>query len=272
MKSFVKRLLLFMIPLIVVGALCEYKIRTVGSYYKQKMNGLVKQADSIEVLVLGSSHAAEGIDPGQFDFNAYNMAFGSQTLFYDERITVDHLDEFNHLKYVLISVDYHSLYYPHNDSRDLFYHYYYDIDYHDDKHYILVDISYFFFGFKPEMSMELLSNKMEQLDDGWFSYDTTYYSSFSDEATAKRVDYFNAIIQNNIIEKEKILASLDRFIETLIDEGIMPVIISSPLHKNYLNKLDSSIKEQNEIDILYLCEKYDLEYNTKHKTTKNDMK
>ena len=162
-KKFLTRFLYFLIPLILVSITLEISIRNIDSYYKQKIEGLISKSDSIEVLILGSSYASLGIDPTQLDLFAYNMAFGSQTLYFDKRITTKHLGKLRNLRYVLISVDYHSLYYTHNEDRDLYYHFYYGIDYRTNI-YFADDVSRFLFGFKPESVFKQLTTSVNELN------------------------------------------------------------------------------------------------------------
>lgn len=259
MKRFLTRILYFLIPLLLVAVSLEISIRNIDSYYKQKIDGLLEYSDSIEILILGSSHAAEGISPNVFDLFAYNMAFGSQTLYFDERITVKHLEKLSKLKYVLISVDYQSLYYTHNQDRDIFYHFYYGIDYEDNT-YFASDISRFFFGFKPETAIKQLTSTVDKLEKGYFSNDTTYYNSFEAEVVKKRHDHFKYIIESNRDYKEIILNDLDQFIGVLKNKDIVPIIITMPLHESYYNLLDKEIVKQNYADIVLLCDKYQIEH------------
>lgn len=259
MKLFLKRTFIFFIPFFLVSVFLEYKTRTVDSYYKQKIEGLTKHADEIEVLILGSSHAAEGIDPNQFDLPAYNMAFGSQTLYFDKRIVLKYQDQLPNLKYVVLCIDYQSLYYLHNPSRDIFYHYFYDIDY-GDKHYLKEDISFFYFGYEPNDAIKQMLANIEKLENGWFSYDTTYYSTFREAAVMERIGHFNDIIDQNIHEKDVILADVDELLNELITHDITPVIITCPLHDSYRAHLNPDIVRQNEIDIEYLGDKHQINY------------
>ena len=68
-------------------------------------NGLSK----IEVLVLGSSHAKNGINPNYLDGQAFNMASASQSLYYDQQLLVRYLSRMTKLKVVIVDISLFSL-------------------------------------------------------------------------------------------------------------------------------------------------------------------
>jgi len=258
LRLFAKKILFFLLPLLVVSAFLEYQVRKSKSYYSQKINGLIHNLDSINILILGSSYAANGIDPSQFDLYGYNMAFGSQTLYYDSKIIEHYLPKLVNLKYVFISIDYQSLYYPYNASRKLYYHYYYNMDYLDD-FYLFEDISRFFFGFRPKHSIDLIfNNKVKRLKNGWLNSDTTYHNKFKKEYILKRARHFNQIIEQNLTAKAAIIEDVESMITALKDRNVIPIIISFPIHTDFRKELDQKILIQNQKDIDYLCDKYDV--------------
>jgi len=261
MKKFLTNLLLVLIPFLVISGILEYKTRTLDSYYKDKKSGFESQLDNIEVLVLGNSHSADGIDPNQFSFETYNMAFRAQTLFFDKRITLSYLSRLPKLKYVFINVSYSTLYFTHKPERDVFYHYFYDIDYMD-KSFIKEDISYFYFGYTPNTAVQNIFDFKERvpLSKGWISYDTTNIGMMNLKEAKKRVGYFNEIIAESHSLKDSVVKDLNDFIIKLKSKNITPIIITPPLHEYALSFLDPVIVKQNNIDIQTLCMERNIEY------------
>ena len=80
-----------------------------NTLYKEKYEGAKEVQDSIEIIILGTSRATYGVNPEAFGMYAYNLANLGQSLYFDKRITLSLLPEMPQLKYVFISIDYHSL-------------------------------------------------------------------------------------------------------------------------------------------------------------------
>ena len=70
----------------------EFLVRDSNSLYKEKWEGYTSKADSINVLILGNSHAMNAIDPREFELFTYNMAFGAQPFYFDQAITLKNID------------------------------------------------------------------------------------------------------------------------------------------------------------------------------------
>ena len=107
MKSFFKKVLLFAIPIILILLGCELFLRKMPTSYKIKNAQIVASGKAVEVLILGNSHATYGLDPRVFTHAAFNAAALNQSLYFDKRITLSHIDEMTNLKYVLVSIDFH---------------------------------------------------------------------------------------------------------------------------------------------------------------------
>jgi hypothetical protein len=131
MKKYVKKLFIFLIPVIIFVSLWEYGLSTIPNTYALKRTQLEAQAGQIKVLVLGPSHALRAVNPSYFRMKGYNVANGGQSLFYDTRIALKYLDKMDSLKVVLIDISYASLWIQLHDLqekwRDYFYADYWDI-------------------------------------------------------------------------------------------------------------------------------------------------
>lgn len=261
MKKFLKNIVFFILPLIVVSAFFEYKTRTLDSYYKDKKSGLEANLGNIEILVLGNSHAADGIDPYQFDHETYNIAFKAQTLFYDEQITLKYLDRMPNLKYVLINLSYQTLYLTNQPHRDIFYHYFYDIDF-DKRSYLKEDLSYFYFGYGPDLAINNIFDRKKRipLRKGWISYNVTNYSKLSESEGAGIINRMHEKMKKNIPMKEIVVKDLENFVSRLIAEGITPVFVTTPKHENLVKQFDPEYVISNKQSLEQLLQKHKVEY------------
>jgi len=133
MKKFVLRLIVFFIPVFAFIAVWENGLSRMQNSYSLKREQLEAQAQGIQVLVLGPSHALRGVDPDCFSMKGYNAAEIQQSLYYDTRITLKYLDKMTSLKVVLMDISYPSLWYQIYNGpepfRDYFYDSYWNINY-----------------------------------------------------------------------------------------------------------------------------------------------
>lgn len=255
-------------------------LRNQNSIYKAKLSGLEKEIEDVELLILGNSRAGYGINPTAFDQNAYNLANVSQSIYFDKRITEKYLDQMKNLKYVFLSIDYHTLYFSSQGRRDYWSYYAHDIK-HPDRSYTMPTISPFLSGYSSKPSMAMLKrsviNNLSHQDSildfdvenginietlmkkGFISYEKTDKDAFNKIAFEARAKYFNGKTINSA-EKEAVLKDLEDFIQTLKDKNIQPVLITSPCIKEFRDLLDEKIKAQNEKDIQYLVKKFNLPY------------
>lgn len=110
MKKFIKHLFLFFLPIFILGFSSEFLLRKIPNDYLFKKEFLDKNADSIEVLFLGSSHAFYGINPADFGLNSFNASHISQSLDYDFEILKKYKNHWSKLKYIAIPISYFSLF------------------------------------------------------------------------------------------------------------------------------------------------------------------
>lgn len=118
MSEFLKKLLFFMIPILLVGVLIEVVIRKIPNDYSYKRGYLDDHASNIEVLFLGSSHAYRDVNPVYIDADSFNAGYVSQSLYYDHRILEKYRDEWKRLKYIVVPVSYFSLFYQLEESPE----------------------------------------------------------------------------------------------------------------------------------------------------------
>jgi hypothetical protein len=130
---FLCKLLLFLLPLLTLFGYAEVRLRQVPNGYRDKRTSLERQLDSVEILVLGSSHAYYGVDPNCLSLRAFNLAYVFQSPYYDTRLVRTYLDRMPRLRLVLVDVNYISLWYQLANTkeswRDYFYYHFWGIRY-----------------------------------------------------------------------------------------------------------------------------------------------
>jgi hypothetical protein len=283
MKLFLKKILFFVLPLFAFVLIMDFYLVNMNSLYKEKANGLAEHVNEIEMLILGNSHATYGVDPSSFSIFAFNIANVGQSIYFDKELTLQNLKKLTNLKYVLISLDYHSLYFSsQRGERNIWSYYGNGIKYPSDN-YKKADISPFLFGYDPRVSFSLLKknilNKWEFRDEdyfidydvelgvsltdstvkGYISFSGTEQNVFNNEYYINRIKGFDNLI-NSSTEKELVLNELGDLISTLQSKGVKPIFFSTPTFKEYNIFLDSSIINNNLIDSENLCKKYNIEF------------
>lgn len=109
MSKLIKKILLLLLPVFAFLALFESLARTIPTSYGFKQKALDAKKESVEVLVLGSSHANFGIDPQYFGRPGFNIANTSQCLAQDYQLLLKYLPECRKLKLVVVPVSYFTL-------------------------------------------------------------------------------------------------------------------------------------------------------------------
>jgi hypothetical protein len=108
-RRFLRDLGLFLLPLAAGTLALEGLLSGLPTSYSQKRDLLERASPQVEVLVLGTSHAYHGLDPGALRRPAFNLANVSQSLRYDRLLLDTYVDRLPRLSLVLLAVSYHSL-------------------------------------------------------------------------------------------------------------------------------------------------------------------
>ena len=269
MRLFLKRSVLFILFLILVLSPFEFFLRKMDTSYKIKIRQLTASGKDIELLILGNSHAAR-IDPRPFSLYAFNLAQVNQSLYFDKRVTLQHIDLLKNLKYVLISVDYHSLYFSDEGMRNTWSYYGYGINYKDAMP-VLSRISYlagyntsFMVKFMTRalgkkyatakaLDLEVEADLSQPFVKGFMPYLST--SDLDGKHIRERAAAFNETVHQSH-EKEEIIRDLEGFINDLKKRNITPILITLPCYGPLRDQLDKKVQQQNETDILRITEKY----------------
>ena len=105
MRRFVKHILLFFVPLLILAIGCEIVVESIPNSYSYKYNYMEHYASSIQTLILGSSYAYDGIAPSELP-KAFNLANSSQTFEDDYCLLNRYLPVMDSLQTVIIAVGY----------------------------------------------------------------------------------------------------------------------------------------------------------------------
>ncbi|WP_155827761.1 hypothetical protein [Gillisia sp. JM1] len=280
MVLFLKRLFVFMVLPIIVIIMTEGFLRNKNSLYKEKIQGAIRDKEKIEIIILGNSHANFGVDPNAFDKYAYNLANVNQSIYFDKRILLSHLDEYKNLKYVLISADFHSLYFSSQGIRDVWSYYDTGVRYKN-KNYLFEDFSHTLFGYTPKIILSLFKreiikhlstenivvdfpvqkgvNLKDTIKKGFIGYEGKDVVAFNENNFQGSAKSWNQKVESSK-EKLEIEEDLNGLLQILINRDIVPILFTTPTFVEYNKYLKTSFLNGNESDFDRISEKHNIPY------------
>lgn len=110
MKKFIKRTILFTFPLIIFIVMFESLLRNIPNDYSYKRNYLDKHSNEMETIFFGSSHSYRSINPELIQSKSFNVSYVSQSLDYDFNILKKYKNKTSKLKFIVLPIDYFSLF------------------------------------------------------------------------------------------------------------------------------------------------------------------
>lgn len=232
--------------------------------YSSKEAYLVKNITNIESLILGSSHAYYGIDPGYMSGRAFSLANTSQTLDYDDWLISKYINQMPNLKYVVVPVSYFSLLAFMDKEVEDWRSKYYRIYFHKKD---MLPITYNFEAMQTLKStltkiMNYYYKKQVPSDYTELGFGTTYklenrLKNWEDSGpiSAKR--------HTKKINKSDVAANVNHIINIIKqcqNKGVKVLLITPPAHKSYIKHLE---KQQLALTIT-TCERLSREYQVQY--------
>ena len=283
-----KRLLikLSIISIVVFSIVLFYEVYLsyVPTSYSFKKSLLEARLKSTEVLILGNSKSFFGINPSYLSSNALNLANVSQTLYYDEQITLKYIDQLPKLKRIIIPISYTSLgeqlFDGKENWRDYFYLKYWNIEFPELPRYNIKRFSLLYL-FTPITSLKLLlkdkrTSMIENIDtNGYFYVDTLGNSyAISDKLGRERVAGHDADYKE--LRVASIMRDLESFTKQVTQRGVKIIFITIPTYDTY-NKYINRLRFDRDIEyIKQLSQKYNgcsyTNYSNDHRFVKSDFK
>ncbi len=109
MRKLILKIGWFSIPIVVFCGAIELFYRFVPNDYSVKHATIPSKFKNTEVLIFGNSHTFYGLNPHYFDRPTFNLAFVSQTLYFDKLLFDTYISKFQNLKCVILHIEYTSL-------------------------------------------------------------------------------------------------------------------------------------------------------------------
>jgi hypothetical protein len=249
MGSFLKRLGGFLLLLALWSALfwvlAEVVLLNLDLTFAVKARHFDKNAGKIDVLILGSSHHENGLNPADFkDYTCSNLAFAGQDLRIDSAIFRNVISKIKQVEFVVLELSYHSLEQrldKHFANNGLYLKFYginlfersarwidYSVYASDPMLYNKI-LNPFQdrpktneFGFQTQLKKDFMSNRFQMLD-----YHKERILKDSTNHFIGRHKYEDSLAYS---KNRKTLFSL---IEHILSSGKIPILMSPPVYSSY---------------------------------------
>jgi hypothetical protein len=242
MKRFMLYITVFIIPIIAAGICSEILLRKIPNDYKYKSDYLDHKSFKTKVLVLGSSHSFYGVDPKYFSLPGFNAADVAQSLEYDFSIFEKFQSRMKDLKFLVLPVDYFSLYFDWDETAESWrvknYEIYYKIHFSD----------------KFEDRTEVLSSKLDVNSNRLYDYYIKGISNLTCSnlgwGTAYKSKEGRNLDSTGVIAAKRHSAqllttsfkfhlnTLTKIIKLAEAKGVKVILYTSPAYKSYVDHLN----------------------------------
>lgn len=110
--------MIFGISILVLLMAGECYVRKLPNQYKYKHQWMSENADKVQTLILGSSHAYYGINPEKMGGVAFNLANISQNFEYDYYLLRQYIGHCSNIRNVILPISYFSFFSPRFEDGD----------------------------------------------------------------------------------------------------------------------------------------------------------
>lgn len=250
MKNVILKLFCLGLPFIIFFILVEVSIRK-NSVFEIKKSFLEKNRNTVQVLILGSSHHQNAFNPHFLNQPSANIAYGAQPISIDYYLLEKYITKLPLLKRVFIEISPHSFY---NDlsSNNWNGHLYvveYGIKYKNEafslKNYSLVlsDIRYFTSAFFDQLNPYSFKYKTNQ-----FGFVVDHFKGSFQEVKYDTVAIRKAFVMEHNFKNESLFKLNSDFILAAIKlcahHQIQAILITPPFYKTYNKQVPEKVKKR----------------------------
>lgn len=253
MSEFLKRLLIFTLPVAVVIGFLEARLYQVPTMYSKKREGLEREAPMLRGLILGTSHAVHNYEPEAIPLRTFNLSHVSQSLQIDSRLLALALPRLPKLCFVVINLSYFSFEYRldgnDDDTRNRFYLKHYGF-FGDSSRWRLVNPRYWFHFsvLGPDAAREIIRMGFRrELGEGITSLGglrseklTRTPYPISEAVGTSRAAYHTASARAELAGEAT--SALREMLEALKRRGVSVLLVRGPAHRYYWQALDPALE------------------------------
>ena len=267
MKRFLTYCTVFCLILAAVAIGLECTVRQIPNSYRYKYEWMEQHADSVETLILGSSHAFYGIRPTLLHGKVFNLANASQDLVHDCSLLTYWKNRYQCLRTMIFPISYHTwftagLTKENSESyRCRYYKIYMDCPLHKDLSIYSCEI------FDMRRAKDKLKARKKLMRDcgcdslGW---GTTYLLSkkdmkqWEDPTNASISIQRHSAKNENEVERNRMM--LEEIAQFCQQRGVRLILVTTPCSRPYCERIDSVQYARMQELTRELKDKYQLTY------------
>lgn len=247
-KKFIKWTVLFLVPVVLVIIILELLVLELPTNYKKNSSFFNQEKNSIKIMALGSSQMESAINPEKFSDKTICMASKSQHHDLDFPILKQLAPKMSELQIVVFELSYSHLEIPHNGNsfwKNSVYLKYYGVNAFERNTYFKDRLIYIS---SPDIYSRLLI-------DHYIHGKKSGFNKFGVDTIAKTSLFSRLKYNSNAIDKvpfkirteelPQVFKLNSEYFKNMIDDattrGLKIVIVTIPLHANYLKARNANI-------------------------------
>ncbi|MBO7481728.1 MAG: hypothetical protein J6T63_06440 [Bacteroidales bacterium] len=235
-RFFVKFIITMSIPLMIL-VLIEAVIRGTPNSYKHKLSIIENNKNDVELLIMGSSHANNGLNPHLFPIKTINCAMGGQGITIDDFLLKRYIGQMPNLKYIILPVDYPTLFLPDavgSPDRYMYYNVYYKFE----PNIFSLDNYEIFHPHSVKAKLWALFRDDFTIYDDSLGFHGINDLSFTSDASETVKWQTTENISNKTIDKN--ICAFSNIAKMTEINGIKLIIITMPVHKSFYELSDTA--------------------------------
>ncbi|MGF1556905.1 hypothetical protein [Paucihalobacter sp.] len=241
MKGYLKHFFIFLLPIVIVFIGMEFLLRNIPNSYQFKADFMQKNAQDIEVLILGNSHSFYGVNPKYLEDSAFNLSHVSQSLEVDLATLRAYLPEMKQLKKIVLRLSYDTLFEVLSETDESW-------RYKDYRLYTDVDLNYKITHYSEVLSVSLKENikrlnnfyvkNIDALNCNVYGWGNDASSVLSKDliSTGPKVAKKHTAETNFFLSQN--LKSLNDIIELCQQNSIEVILVTFPCYNSYTENLN----------------------------------
>lgn len=241
MKGYLKHFFVFLLPIVIVFIGMEFLLRNIPNSYQFKANFMQKNAQDIEVLILGNSHSFYAVNPEYLEDSAFNLSHVSQSLEVDLATLRAYLPEMKQLKKIVLRLSYDTLFEVLSETDESW-------RYKDYRLYTDVDLNYKISHYSEVLSVSLKEN-IKRLNNFYVknndALNCNVYGWGNDASSVLSKDLLSTgpkVAKKHTAESNFFLSqnlkSLNDIIELCQQNSIEVILVTFPCYNSYTENLN----------------------------------
>lgn len=269
MFFFVKKIAIFLSFLLLLFIGVEVYLSFFESAFQIKAKYAEKNKASIGMLVLGSSHNQNSINPDYLTYPSANIAFGGQDLHLDWLLLSKEIKLLSNLKIVLFELSYHSLEMKNQNwyERNPLYLRFYNINNFGRQPNIM---DYSIFLSNPKLYLKILNPLTSKTKFNKYGFETQigHYGRFNEDRF-KMMNYDTSLIlsdTNNIFISRHKYQDLktyrencmifNQMVDMCVKNNITPMVVITPVYKSYYQQMIPAKKNRRDNFLFQMTKKF----------------